>query len=63
MQNYQNRVVTEHDELKDKLDKLRDFIDDANSPFHTLDGEEQWKQEGYMSNYLNILAERINAFR
>lgn len=63
LQPHQLRVVNEHDELKDKVDKLVVFID--GDFFKTLDKGEQERlldQNIYMAKYLEILKERINNF-
>lgn len=62
---HQERVVTEFNDLADKLDKLVVFI--TTSPlFKGLNQEEQIRltlQEHYMRQYALILQERIAAFK
>ena len=61
---WQERVVAERDELKEKLQKLADFLD---SPaWYVLDGTNQRlleAQASAMSTYLSILNLRISAFK
>jgi hypothetical protein len=61
---YQERVIAERDELKEKIIKLADFIDgkDSKRIFDTLPKDEQrrlYQQYGYMDNYFKCLEERI----
>lgn len=60
---YQQRVVTERDELADRLAKLLDFL---RSPlFLKLDAAERSRlrnQARFMDGYLAVLGERIEAF-
>ena len=63
MQAYQERVVTERDDLHDKILKLVVFTNGV--VFPTLRRVEQirlCKQVQYMTEYLDILNERILAF-
>lgn len=60
---FQQRVVDEHTELKDKHEKLIAFIGtqtylDLPAP----EGDRLWRQSIAMGEYLSILAERIAAF-
>ena len=60
---YQQRVVTERDELADKLTKLNTFI--GGNVFYDLPPEERIRlarQAGAMKDYLDILNDRINDF-
>lgn len=61
---HQERVVEEKRELDEKLSKLGDFI--TESPiFGKLDTDEQIRlrrQYGIMSQYSEILAQRIESF-
>lgn len=67
MQPYQQRVVTEFDELYVKWADLGRFL--GNTTLETLEklGEEEYNrlsnQYVIMEQYVNILAERINSFK
>jgi hypothetical protein len=61
---HQQRVVDEKTELDDKRDKLRAFID-GNAIFAGLPNDEQERlvrQHSCMTEYSEILGERIAAF-
>lgn len=63
MQPHQERVVTERDELQDKLTKLVAFYD--SKIFAGLDDGEQsrlTRQRAFMEGYCKVLNERIAAF-
>lgn len=63
MQPHQQRVVTERDELAEKLTKLNSFI--GGEIFNGLPADERVrlaKQAGLMKDYIDILNERIEAF-
>ncbi len=63
MQPHQQRVVTEKNELAEKLTKLNAFI--GGEIYNGLPPEERIrlaKQAGVMKDYLDILSDRINAF-
>ena len=60
---HQQRVLTEKDELAEKLTKLNAFI--GGETYLGLSGEERVrlaKQAEIMKDYLDILNERITAF-
>lgn len=60
MLSYQERVIVERNDLKDKIIKLADFI--SGLLFDTLPKDEQrrlYQQYGYMDNYFKCLEERI----
>lgn len=63
MQPHQERVVTEHNDLQDKITKLESFF---NTKIHgALDSQEQarlHKQFNVMKQYSDILKQRIAAF-
>ena len=64
MQPYQERVVIEHKELHDKIDKLIVFID--SDYFQSLDLIDQSllkQQLDVMMQYRSILLKRINRFQ
>ena len=64
MQPHQERVVTEKNELDEKLDKLKAFIEE-NPIFKTLPHDEQLRlnrQFDAMAEYSHILGQRIDAF-
>ena len=67
MQPYQQRVITEFDELYVKWADLGRFL--GNTTLETLEklGEEEYNrlnnQYVIMEQYVNILAERINSFK
>lgn len=64
-QPHQERVVQEARELREKSDKLYEFIDN-NNIYHKLDIEEQDRlkqQLMAMQYYLTILVERIENFK
>lgn len=61
---HQERVVTEKNELDEKLDKLLVFIN-SSPVFAGLDPAEKgrlWQQAGVMRWYSQILGDRIAAF-
>jgi hypothetical protein len=63
MKPFQQRVVTERDELAEKLTSLDSFI--GGEIFTVIPAEEKIrlaKQAGVMKEYLDILNDRINAF-
>lgn len=63
MQPHQERVVTERDELQEKLTKLAAFF--PSKIFAGLDESERLrltKQLGLMEGYRDVLNERIAAF-
>lgn len=65
MQPHQERVVTESNELREKLSKLTAFIS-VGDTFDTLDEEDRAllrKQRDLMGDYLDVLCERIARFR
>ena len=64
LQPHQQRVVTEKDELDEKIVKLNAFLN--GSFFSTLDSSEQEHlklQAHYMSEYSDVLGARIAAFK
>ena len=64
MQEYQERVVAESDELRERLTKLVAFIS-VGGAFDKLDAEDQSllrQQRDIMGEYLNALCERIARF-
>lgn len=65
MQEHQQRVVDEESALSEKLTALNKFINE-NDIFKTLDEAEKVRlkaQAGYMKGYLDILGQRIAAFK
>lgn len=63
MQPHQQRVVTEKQELDEKLEKLSAFL--GTETFRGLDEAEQLRlirQEERMGEYSDVLGERIAAF-
>lgn len=63
LQPHQQRVVTERAELDEKRAKLEAFI--GSDTYFTLSGMEQnrlQRQHWAMTDYSNILSERIRAF-
>lgn len=64
MQDWQQRVVEERDQLKERLGKLRAFIDN-NPAFAALDVAERIRlrdQRWHMCQYLVVLDKRVAAF-
>ena len=64
MQPFQQRVVDEKKALEDKLLKLKTFCE--NSTFSELDTDEcnrLERQMFYMEGYVEVLDERITAFK
>lgn len=64
MKDFQLRVIQERDELKTKVDKLKEFIE--GSVYRTLDNSNQhylMSQYFHMSCYLDILEKRIALFK
>lgn len=64
MQEWQQRVVTERDELCEKLAKLRQFKNTAD--FAKMDREPRdlmEKQENCMQHYADVLGARIALFK
>lgn len=66
---FMKRVVTERDELKQKIVLLEDFIgvynDQANETFSKLDETERFhlqEQLTHMKNYQSVLSARIKYF-
>lgn len=60
---HQARVIEEHNELRDKWDKLRDFMN--SDMFKSLPDDEQHRmaeQQLYMGSYVGVLVKRIRAF-
>ena len=65
MEPHQERVIAESNELRDRLMKLSIFISQS-STFQTLNYIDQnllRQQRDIMSDYLDILGERIARFR
>ena len=63
MEDFQQRVVTEKEELDDKISKLSTFL--TGEVFSALDEEEQERLErqySIMNEYSDVLAERIEEF-
>ena len=63
---HQQRVVQEKEELDEKLSKLSAFIDSPNFTITVKDENEIARlvcQEEIMTDYSEILAERIAAFK
>jgi hypothetical protein len=67
MKEYQERVITEHDDLISKIHKLKAFINGGiGSTYKALDQTEKDRmsaQLGVMQGYVYILAQRISAFQ
>jgi hypothetical protein len=64
MQPHQERVVTESNELRERLTKLTAFIS-GNEAFNTLDAADQnllRQQRNTMGDYMDILSKRIARF-
>lgn len=64
MQQHQQRVVNEKKELDDKLDKLKNFIENT-ILFKSLPADERGRlnrQFDVMAEYSSILSQRIAAF-
>lgn len=63
MQPYQDRVVTELNELRDRLDKLLAFIDDTETnALPEQDRKLLILQGASMATYIFILEQRIDRF-
>lgn len=65
MQPYQERVVVEHQELCEKIDKLTQFVTSSDM-FKSLDETDRtllWHQLELMILYRNTLIKRINRFK
>ena len=63
MEEWQERVVKERDELKEKCDKLRSFLN--SEPFNKLNVQQQRllsEQHLHMLAYLAVLGDRISLF-
>ena len=63
MEDFQKRVVDEHDELAQKVARLTSFVN--SDKFIKVDSMEQsrlMEQLGVMTQYMGILEERIGAF-
>lgn len=63
LQPFHARVISERDELSDRLDKLRAFY--STTTYKNLPIEERSRlvrQELHMGQYLSVLNERIAAF-
>lgn len=66
MEEYQKRVVTELEELEERRHKLAQFIHAPDSKFVSLGALEQTRlirQYAIMGDYVNVLKERIDAFK
>ena len=60
---HQERVVTEQKELAEKLEKLTAFtFTDTFAALPTPEQERLNRQHGIMTQYVNVLGERIAAF-
>ena len=60
---HEQRVIDEHRDLTEKLNKLREFFDTP--VFRVLTEAEQMRlraQSGFMDGYQDMLRERISAF-
>jgi hypothetical protein len=65
VQPHQKRVVEEKQDLDDRLSRLRDFISTAGGVFKSLSDAEKdrlRRQEKAMTEYSNILQERVENF-
>ena len=65
MEAYQEKIILEKNELKEKTDKLGSFILD-NPVYQALEEEEKLllnEQHFHMCNYLDILEKRIKKFK
>jgi len=63
LQPHQQRVVTEREELKQKHDKLIDFMkSDKINQLTQLETNLLCLQSDIMSSYLNVLSRRIELF-
>lgn len=64
MQPHQQRVVNEKAELDDKIAKLKEFIDSSAifASLHSDEKERLVRQHSCMTEYSEILSERIAAF-
>jgi hypothetical protein len=64
MQPFQQRVIEERRELRDKLDKLNEFVETAmfNKLPHVEKGR-MLRQRSLMADYAEVLDERIANFR
>jgi len=65
LQPHQQRIVTEKEELDERLKKLRTFISDKGPVYMRLPEDEKnrlIRQEKAMSDYSTVLGERIGAF-
>jgi hypothetical protein len=64
MQDFQQRVISEADDLLDKLTKLNDFLNsDRVSVLSREELERMQRQSLAMSEYHAVLMERIAAFK
>jgi hypothetical protein len=66
MEEHQKRVVAELEELLERRHKLATFIHTPDSKFVGLDALEQTRlirQYAIMGDYVNVLRERIAAFK
>ena len=66
MQPHQQRVISERDELSDKVSKLTSFIDPSNKIYASLDKQDQHLLEDqliHMCDYLEVLEKRILRFK
>ena len=63
MEAYQQRVVDEESQLREKFEKLEVFLGDKFSKsLPKIDLELLHEQRGYMSGYLSVLKRRIDRF-
>lgn len=60
---HQERVITEHDELRAKLRKLEDFMETPLcDDLPHAERERLAEQQRHMAAYANVLSRRIEAF-
>ena len=63
MQDYQLRVIEEHDDLLEKSKKLTTFLlSDASRHVNAEEKDRMWRQLYTMLSYGNILSDRIDSF-
>jgi len=65
MEDWQQRVIEERDQLKDRTSALQRYMDETPyySNLHFLDQKLLMKQRVFMEAYLDILNKRIKRFK
>lgn len=61
MSDYRVRMLEEHDQLKQRIDKLKGFILSENyDTLPEIDRTDLKRQLGYMEQYFSVLSDRVS---